>query len=340
MAEGAFAEAGCGRRNLIALGRAKNLTGLFMRERCFHLIGIGILMLALVAAGCSHGQSSSTPSQIILETNPTSHTIALYKIDAKGDAPPLATIKESPSDIPVDASMDMAGQIFVANSNGNVKVYDGRHYHYDHVRTIQGPHTEIFHPTGIAADIGGDFYICETGNSPSESRVEWFAAGLNGNILPDWKLMGPQTGITDPRGIALDGSGRVYIADAAKNAILIFESDPKGDIPPLVILNQGLHTPQRVTVDMDLDVWVTNKDGSVVMYVPTGPQSWDFGARFTSKALNQPQGIAVDAAGRVAVASSGSDSILFFAPNSKGDVMPVQDLRGPTHMTPVGLKIH
>ncbi|MGH7916579.1 MAG: NHL repeat-containing protein [Candidatus Binataceae bacterium] len=303
----------------------------------FNLVVAALLVLG--CAGCSHEPAASnTAAQVILETNPDTHTVALFKIDAKGDAPPLATIKEDSSDLPVDVSADLTGQIFVANANGNVKVYVAHNHRFQHVRTITGPHTELFHPTGIASDIGGDFYICETGG-PGNARVEWFAAGLNGNILPDWKLMGPQTGITDPRGIALDGSGRVYIADAAKNAILVFDSNPKGDIAPFATLTQGLHTPQRVTVDMDLDVYVTNADGSVVMYVPTGPQSWDFGARFTSPALRKPQGIAVDAAGRVAVASSGTDSILFFAPNAKGVVTPVQDLRGPTRMNPVGLKI-
>ncbi|MGH8014497.1 MAG: hypothetical protein ACREQ4_18565 [Candidatus Binataceae bacterium] len=312
-----------------------------MREGRYRYVlnAVVAALLLMGCAGCSHGQAASnTASQLILETNPGTHTVELFKIDAKGDAPPLAVIKEDASDQPIDVSTDLTGQIFVANANGNVKVYVGHNHQLRHVRTIEGPHTGLFHPTGIASDIGGDFYVCETG-APGGARVEWFAAGLNGNILPDWKLMGPQTGITDPRGIALDGSGRVYIADAGKNAVLVFDSDPKGDTAPFTTLTQGLHTPQRVAVDMDLNVYVTNADGSVVMYVPTGPQSWDFGARFTSPAISKPQGIAVDAAGRVAVASSGTDSILFFAPNAKGVVMPVQDLRGPTRMTPVGLKI-
>ncbi|MGH7932541.1 MAG: hypothetical protein ACREQN_05170 [Candidatus Binataceae bacterium] len=273
-------------------------------------------------------------------TSPDTHSIALFKVSAEGDAPPITTIKEDSADIPIDVSTDFAGQVFVANANGNIKVYAGQKFKYELVRTISGPHTELFHLTGIVADREGDCFITETGKSPNDSRIQWFAAGLNGNILPDWKVMGPKTQITDPRAIALDGSGRVYVADATKNAVLVFDSEPRGDVAPIVTLTKALHTPQRVTVDSNLNVWVTNADGSVTMYFLTGPQSWDLGGTFTSKALSKPQGIAVDAAGRVAIASSGSDSILFFSPGSKGVVTPVQDLRGPTHMTPMGLVIH
>ncbi|HKV53723.1 MAG TPA: hypothetical protein VJN94_03685 [Candidatus Binataceae bacterium] len=295
------------------------------------------MILALgVLAGCSHKQPNA-PVQHLFATVPETGVIVLYPTTATGLDRPLATIKERPPDKPIDVSVDLLGDVFVANENGNVQVYGGRDFHYIPIRSVEGPHTRIVHPTSVVTDIAGSFYVAEGANAKDPARVEWFAAGLNGNVPPDRVVSGPQTGISTPRGITMDGSGRLFVADQASNKVLVFAADANDNAPPLAVLT-GLKSPERVFVDQVLNVYVTNKDdNSIAVFMTTGPQSWARSGTITSAALRDPQGVAADAEGRIAVAGVGG--ILFFAPNSNGLVEPIVNLRGASPMNPEGIFI-
>jgi DNA-binding beta-propeller fold protein YncE len=294
------------------------------------------LLLITVMAGCSHRQQSA-PGQHLYAAIPETGQIAVYPLTASGAAQPLVTIKENPPDKPIDVSVDLFGEVFVANENGNVRAYGGRNFHYELIHTVEGPHTRIQRPTAIAANIDGTFYIADAGSAADGPRVEWFPAGQNGNVFPNRVISGPHTGITSPRGLALDGSGRLFVADQATNRVLVFDPDAKGDTAPLVVLT-GLRSPDHVFVDQLLNIYVSNKgDNSIKVFITTGPQSWNPSATITSPKMRQPAGVATDQTGRIVVATTGG--ILFFAPNSDGDVEPASDLRGSSPMNPAGIVI-
>src|SRR2546421_250968 len=85
--------------------------------------------------------------------------------------------------------------------------------------------------------------VCGDSGSPSDKpRVEWFPAGQNGNIYPNRVLAGPHTGITSPRGLALDGSGRLFVADQLSSRVLVFDADANGDAAPVITLT-GFKSP-------------------------------------------------------------------------------------------------
>jgi DNA-binding beta-propeller fold protein YncE len=300
------------------------------------ILGACLLLIAAMA-GCSHGQPSA-PAQHLYAAIPETGQIVVYPANASGTAQPLATIKETPPDKPIDVSVDLMGEVFVANDNGNIRVYDGRNFHYQLIHTIEGPHTQIEHPTAIVANYDGTFYIAEAGGAADPPRVEWFPAGQNGNVFPNRVISGPHTGITSPRGLAVDGSGRLFVADQATNKVLIFDPDARGDAAPEAVL-AGFHSPQRLFVDQLLNVYVSNQgDNSINVLITTGPQSWSPSARITSDQMHRPAGVAADQAGRIAVAAIGG--IFFFAPGSHGQVEPASSLQGPSPMNPAGIFIH
>lgn len=300
------------------------------------ITGVYLLLIALTA-GCSHGQQSA-PSQHLYAAIPETGLIVVYPVIASGAAQPLATIRENPPDKPIDVSVDLSGEVFVANENGNLRAYGGRDFHYELIHTVEGPHTQIRHPTSIVAKFDGTFYIADAGDAAAKARVEWFTAGQNGNVFPNRIISGPHTGITSPRGLALDGSGRLFVADQATNKVLVFEPDATGDAAPLVVLT-GLHSPERLFVDQLLNIYVSNKgDNSIKVFITTGPQSWSLSATITSSEMRQPIGVAADLTGRIVVANTGG--ILFFAPNSDGRVEPASNLQGPAPMNPAGIFIH
>jgi DNA-binding beta-propeller fold protein YncE len=310
-----------------------------MRLRWFRsrLIKGAFLLLIAVMDGCSHGQLGAAGEHLYAAV-PETGLIVVYPSSAAGAAQPLAAIKENPPDKPIDVSVDLSGEVFVANENGNVRVYGGRNFHYEMIHTLEGPHTRVRHPTAIVANIDGTFYIAEAGNTSDKARVQWFSAGQNGNVFPNRVITGPHTGITSPRGLALDGSGRLFVADQTTNKVLVFEPDATGDAPPVVVLT-GLHSPEHLFVDQLLNIYVSNKgDNSVKVFITTGPRSWSLSATITSAEMRAPAGIAADQTGRIAVATTGG--ILFFGPNSDGQVQPAGELRGRTPMNPAGIFIH
>jgi DNA-binding beta-propeller fold protein YncE len=309
-----------------------------MRDRrCLSRLISGALLLLIAAmAGCSRKGQSGT-GQHLYAAIPETAVIAVYPLTASGAVQPLATIKEKPPDKPVDVSVDLAGEVFVANENGNVRAYGGRNFHYELIHTLEGPHTRIQHPTSIVANIDGTFYIADAGSSADEPRAEWFPAGQNGNVFPNRVISGPHTGITSPHGLALDGSGRLFVADQTTNKVLVFAPDATGDVAPIVVLT-GFHSPDHLFVDQLLNLYVSNRrDNSIKVFITTGPQSWTASATITSEDMLQPAGVVADQAGRIVVAANGG--ILFFAPNSNGRVEPVGTLRGSSPMNPAGICI-
>lgn len=310
-----------------------------MQKRCFRffLRTVPSTLLFVAAAACSHRQPPSAPAQNIYLTIPDRRTIAIFPGEITESTQPLAKIVEDPPDQPVDVSLDVAREIFVANLNGNVKAYRDHNHRFIRVHVLEGPNTGIVHPRAITVDMSGSFYVADA-EARGHGRIEWFPGGLNGNVPPGRVISGPHTGISDPTGVAMDGSGRIYVADQGSNKVLVFDSDAKGDVPPVATLSP-LHSPQRVFVDQFLNVYVSNKgDNTISIFENESPENWSPGATLSSGVLHDPRGVTVDASGRLMVAAPGQ--ILFFAPNSKGSVQPVAILSLGAQIDPMGLCIH
>src|SRR5437879_4041420 len=100
-------------------------------------LGAGLFLLFFLGtAGCSRGQQSATTVQTLFVAIAETDSIDLFAISARGSDSPIATIKESPPDKPIDVSVDSLGEIFVANENSNVKMFIGRNHQYQRARTL------------------------------------------------------------------------------------------------------------------------------------------------------------------------------------------------------------
>ena len=312
-----------------------------MSTRRFHFHRLTEMFFSLIflCAGCSHGKTSATSAaqpQRLFVTVAESATLLIYRSAAEGEQS-MATIKERPPDRPIDCSVNFVGEVYVANQNGNVRVYGaGRDDQYKLVRSYEGPHTRLEHPVAITVNPAGSFYVADTGNG--HGRVEWFSGGANEDILPDKVLEGPHTGISEPGGVAIDGSGRTFVSDRGSNRILVFDPNARDDATPLTILD-GLHAPGRIAIDDLLNLYVVNTgDNTIVVLSSTGPESWAPGATITSK-LQSPGAIATNQSGQIAIGAS--DGIWFFATDLQGEGDPLFSIHGgvpPVH--PSGVCFH
>jgi DNA-binding beta-propeller fold protein YncE len=310
-----------------------------MQARCFRYFcrTVFLVLFFVATAACSHGQAPAGPQQLVYVTIPEKRTIAVFSSDVGEATRPLAKIVEDSPDQPVDVSADLLREVFVANGNGNVKAYSAHNARFARIHLLEGPNTKIVHPQAITVDIAGSFFVADAGETPGHGRVEWFPGGLNGNVPPNRVIDGPHTGITNPTGLALDGSGRLYVADRNSNKVLIFDADANGDVPPAATIGP-FKAPRRVFVDQLLNVYVSNEgDHTVSVFQNEGPESWGLATTLSAGVLHDPQGVAADSAGRIAVAAS--DGILFFAPSAKNAAPPIAVLSLGAKIRPMGLYI-
>lgn len=298
------------------------------------LLSIG----TIIAASCSHPRAPVAPAQLLFVTLPEQRSVAIFAADATGNAEALATIKESAPDTPVDAGVNLRGEIFIGNANGTVNVYAGEHHDYQLVRTLAGSNTKMVHPVAMAVDMSGTIYLADTGGAPGQQRIVVLAAAQSGNVVPSRVLSGPRTGLSSPTGIATDASGEAFVADHDSGKILIFAADAVGDATPVATLD-SLKGPRRIAVDQDLNVVVScDGDNSIVVFAPNGPRLWTRSATITSAAMHDPFGVASDNSGRIAAAVHGA--VLFFAAGANGISAPLAQLQGSTPIEPTGLLIH
>jgi List-Bact-rpt repeat protein/centrosomal CEP192-like protein/NHL repeat-containing protein/beta-propeller repeat-containing protein len=169
------------------------------------------------------------------------------------------------------------------------------------------PATSVgFNPTGLAVDSSGNLYIAGTSAGASECSV--FKVDPSGVLTtvagngtsPYSGGPGPASGysgdggpatsasLNNPRGVALDAAGNIYIADSANNRIRV--------------VNTGA---SAITV-----AGVTIQPGNIATVVGTGTSAYSGdGGPATSASLNNPNGVALDAAGNIYIVDAGNNRI-------------------------------
>ena len=214
-------------------------------------------------------------------------------------------------------------------------------------------------PQGVAVDASGHLYIADTANS---RVLGWrdetaFTNGSSADLVigqPDFYSFTSNNGgvsassLSDPSGVAVDGSGNLYVADKQNNRVLEYNTPFGGSFPSaggsasLVFgqadsfasntANNGglsansLNYPTGVAVDANGHLYVADWiNHRVLEYTApladtTANLVFGQGGSFTSNSanngglsansLNYPVGVAVDSSGDLYVADSQNDRVL------------------------------
>jgi streptogramin lyase len=204
-------------------------------------------------------------------------------------------------------------------------------------------------PTGAALDVNGNMYISDYGNQVvrkiSPAGVVTSLAGMAG-VTGTNNGTGTAARFNGPAGVAVDGSGNVYVAEYKNHAIR--KITPGGMVttlagrPGTYGTNNGTGTAARFTnpigvaVDTSGTVYVGDLGNSAIRKItPLGVVTTLAGLVGTSGTndgvgvaarFNQPEGVAVDGSNYVYVADAGNNCIRKVAPD--GTVTTLAGLSG------------
>ncbi len=148
--------------------------------------GVGTMSVQVYPAG------STTPSQTIAGTATGLSTPGFIALDATGN-------------IWVANQTSNTVEEFVNSANGNAAP----------IAVISGSNTLLSKPQGLAFDSTGRLYVAINNALGFPDAVLVYQKPLTGNIAPVNILCGPNTGVNNPTGVAVNAQGTLFVVNSA-----------------------------------------------------------------------------------------------------------------------------
>ena len=252
----------------------------------------------------------------------------------------------SPEGVAVDAS----GNVYIADSgnnrvrkvtpSGTISTFAGNGTAGSTGDGSAAASAELYAPFGLTLDAAGNLYITEfTGDrvrkvSASTGVISTVAGDGIGGYTGDG---GPAVNaeLDAPKGLAVDASGNIYIADSVNNvvrrvtpagaistAVGTGGSGFAGDLGPASAAQ--LNNPTGLAMDSAGNLYITDgstrvrrvfPDGIILTIAGNGTRGYSGdGGAATSAQLSGPAGIAVASTGALYVADSGNNAIRLLTP--------------------------
>jgi sugar lactone lactonase YvrE len=191
-------------------------------------------------------------------------------------------------------------------------------------------------PFGVAFDTTGNLWVALShGNLIAEYSVSQLSTS-NLAATPAFTLDGNGGALNQPAGLAFDGNGNLWIANAAANTVVEFSAaqlapggalsvGPGGTPVPFVTIAASagsLNGPLGLAFDFSNNLWVANANGGTVVkftasqLAASGTPTPAVTVRDTVGSIVGPIGIAFDAIGNLWVANgnTGHNTVVAFAP--------------------------
>jgi serine/threonine-protein kinase len=179
----------------------------------------------------------------------------------------------------------------------------------------------FYYPTGVAIDASGNVYVTNLGGNtirevtPAGVVTTVAGTGVTGS------LNGPAASATfsEPSGVAVDGSGNLYITDASNNKIrevssggtvstfagsgTIGSADGTGTAA-------SFYYPYGIAIDGSDNLYIADSRNNAIRKITSGGVVSTFATGF-----NYPTGIAIDSSGNLYVADEGNNEIRMITPS-------------------------
>ncbi|HLI82174.1 MAG TPA: hypothetical protein VKV03_19435 [Candidatus Binataceae bacterium] len=264
---------------------------------------------------------------------------------------------------PVAIAVDGVGDIYVANQRGGPKrpvkdyspgvitIYSaGSNGNVGPAATIKGSATGLTYPISIALDAAGDIYVGNTSRYIDRqvnyaASIEMFSAGSSGNAMPSAVIVGSQTNIGYPHGIAVDSHQNIYetgfrLSQGSEfSTINVYPAGSTGNIAPSIVFDApgpGLSPENAIALDANGNLCVSNIGGGpagsgiVTVYAAgsIGEVAPINTITSSSTGIKNSQAIAVGAGGRIYVANQFANSVGIYAAGSYATGPPIATITG------------
>jgi uncharacterized protein (TIGR03437 family) len=199
-----------------------------------------------------------------------------------------------------------------------------------------GTRSQVSTPVGVAVDRAGNVYFADSANHRVRrvARDGVITTVAGSGIFGSTGDGGPavQASLNEPRGVAVDDAGNLYIADTRNHRIR--RVSPDGVITTVAgsglpgdggdggqAASAGLNFPTGLAVDAAGDLYIadtgnhrlrklTTASGLIQTVAGTGRAGFDGdGGRAVQAALRGPSGVAVDAAGNLYIADASNHRV-------------------------------
>jgi uncharacterized protein (TIGR03437 family) len=205
-----------------------------------------------------------------------------------------------------DLTLDSSGNIYVTSgafvseipSSGVVTIIAGSGTS-PYFGGDGGPATaaQLYSPSQIAVDSAGNWYVSDTSNNRirmiTPAGVISTVAGTGAAGFSGDSGIATAAQFNSPRGIAIDGSNNLYVADSGNNAVR--EITAAGTITSIA---GQLNNPASVAIDAQGSVYIADSGNNRIVRVTASGTASGFAK------INGPLAVAVDASGNVVVADA------------------------------------
>lgn len=152
----------------------------------------------------------------------------------------------------------------VSGKPSEVQIYSSFDSGLSPLGILSGPATQMSESAGVALDANGNIYVTNDASDANGDRVTMYLAQSTGNMTPVAVIVGSNTGLAFPVGIAVDTSGIIYVANAATDAITEYAKNSSGNVSPINTISgpsTGLNTPFGIALDSSGLIYVANAGG-------------------------------------------------------------------------------
>lgn len=181
---------------------------------------------------------------------------------ADGDTAPLKVLSGASTglDWPYGVAFDDSGRMYVTNRMGNsVTVYaanwaDGPGGDIAPIKSLAGASTGLDGPQILAFDSDDRMFVTNNSFPPKVTAytADW-ADGPGGDLAPFKTLVGSDTELASPHGIAFDSEDRMYVVNTGSEFVTVYGNDwPDGNTSPAKILGgpaTRIDAPWEVALD-------------------------------------------------------------------------------------------
>jgi hypothetical protein len=185
-----------------------------------------------------------------------------YPPGSNGVVTPIARISGGLTGLngPFGVAVDSKANIYVANASGgdtnrgSVTIYPpGTNGNVFFLAEIAGDLTELNQPLSIALDSKGRVYVANYYGGPTGvgSVTVYRSLGKSTGLVNEVPLVtiaGPKTGLSEPRGIAVDSKGNILVANIdggpdglnGHGSITVYRAGSKGNVAPMATISAPL----------------------------------------------------------------------------------------------------